>query len=1205
MNFRTRLDITDRQVKQLERTDVSLSGSSVFGLPFSALTTGPSESVSGVSETVINVISTFSGNTGTTVFTFGDSRMDIASSSISALTSSNSATTQDTGNVWTGNTSQVVDGNFSYLDYTGVSFNLEVTAITEVSLGVFTGTCVSDDVFILSADTLDFTGRTIWVDNPEITRTNKLIVSDGAISGYVLKSDSEGMATWQPSSAISADTNTYTTGTTLVGSDLYFDTNAILSAYTADLSSFGGAFVHAASGQITPTNAYANSVTSNYSSVLGGKDNTISGTTTYSTIAGGQTNEISDSARWSFIGAGKGNDINGFGYSSINSGRNNFISHGGYSTIGGGKGNQITVSNVFSTSIGGGQYNRASAAFSTIGGGNYNKLGGGLQPSSPTDGRYSFIGGGKSNKLYNTLSVIAGGELNQIGSPSDAVTLEHNTIGGGNSNTIGSYSYNTIAGGESNTITTGGGSTIGGGNGNKVYTWGSTIAGGQSNIIHYSSYYSFIGGGDSNVIQTGFTYSSIVGGQSNVVNHSGAHIIGSNITSFTANTTHVEKLNVKTLNGTTAITSLAVDANGMVVDGSSLGGFTGNTSGDCITDLYVSNIHSCSPLNINPLDEGNVYVGSNSGFTLDLTNTRLGLNNATPQELLHAKDGDFLIEHTSGTYLSDFDNATGGLILLSGLTTGVPRFGVKTPTADSITMGVRGINNVGGSGYGKPGDGFIYSSIANNGINIISQPGTGTDDYIRFFAGQAGGAAGTPDLYIQGTGATKGYVAFGHDTPTERVDILGSIKMVDGNEANGYVMTSDVNGVATWQPSSGGTTSPWTAGTGTNSAVLGNTTNIASGTTSVAEGSGTIAGGSNSHAEGLTTTASGTKGSHAEGQSTIASGTSAHAEGSATIAGGDFSHAEGNGTTASGAQSHAEGQGTIASGIQSHAEGLTTTASGSQSHAGGVSSIASGATSFIHSTNSSVTADRSVVLGGQNITGDTADMVYVPDLVIDGLTSTDPLATDADGKIIAGASDARLKTNIKELESALDKVLTLRGVSYEWTEESNMGADVTKYGLIAQEVREVIPEMVKLRSKGDGMLTLSYTEIIPWLIEAIKELSSGTTFTRNEMVLETQTIASEDNNIELNYNGNHDTAVGGGVKVLDAINDGVHSEIKTDKNGGWSITPSLSTPSLIVPEYTPTSTSDESGSKGDTVWDDDYIYIKTNTGWKRSSLENF
>ncbi|MCB0699393.1 MAG: hypothetical protein H6551_12850 [Chitinophagales bacterium] len=39
--------------------------------------------------------------------------------------------------------------------------------------------------------------------------------------------------------------------------------------------------------------------------------------------------------------------------------------------------------------------------------------------------------------------------------------------------------------------------------------------------------------------------------------------------------------------------------------------------------------------------------------------------------------------------------------------------------------------------------------------------------------------------------------------------------------------------------------------------------------------------------------------------------------------------------------------------------------------------------------------------------------------------------------------------------------------------------------------------------------------------------------------------------------------------------------------------------------YTPTSTSDTNGSTGDVAWDDDYIYIKTTAGWKRTTLSSF
>jgi hypothetical protein len=69
---------------------------------------------------------------------------------------------------------------------------------------------------------------------------------------------------------------------------------------------------------------------------------------------------------------------------------------------------------------------------------------------------------------------------------------------------------------------------------------------------------------------------------------------------------------------------------------------------DCVDDLYVSNIHSCSPLNINPLDEGNVYFGSTSGVTIDLTNNRVGVGIASPTAKLHINNTT-----TGATFLAE------------------------------------------------------------------------------------------------------------------------------------------------------------------------------------------------------------------------------------------------------------------------------------------------------------------------------------------------------------------------------------------------------------------------------------------------------------------------------------------------------------------------------------------------------------------------
>ena len=225
---------------------------------------------------------------------------------------------------------------------------------------------------------------------------------------------------------------------------------------------------------------------------------------------------------------------------------------------------------------------------------------------------------------------------------------------------------------------------------------------------------------------------------------------------------------------------------------------------------------------------------------------------------------------------------------------------------------------------------------------------------------------------------------------------------------------------------------------------------IASGDASHAEGNQTIAIGNCSHSEGVFTTASGHsshaegeytkaigirshaegyysqsigRGSHAEGgyfdgsniiSGGTAFGTSSHAEGLLTTAIGEASHAEGYYSIASGEGSHAEGGiltfgilGGTASGGASHAEGAATTASGVASHAGGSGSIASGITSFIHSTNSLAAGPRSVVLGGQNITGTTADTVYVPYLNIQSLaagTSVNNLGVDSGGNVVVGSA---------------------------------------------------------------------------------------------------------------------------------------------------------------------------------------------------------
>jgi len=87
------------------------------------------------------------------------------------------------------------------------------------------------------------------------------------------------------------------------------------------------------------------------------------------------------------------------------------------------------------------------------------------------------------------------------------------------------------------------------------------------------------------------------------------------------------------------------------------------------------------------------------------------------------------------------------------------------------------------------------------------------------------------------------------------------------------------------------------------------------------------------------------------------------------------------------------------------------------------------------------------------------------------------------------SSDKRWKKNIKPLESSLDKISNLKGVSYEWKTDEYPDVGMTEgkqIGLIAQEVEEVLPELVS--EDKDGYKAVSYTKLTAVLVEAVKEL---------------------------------------------------------------------------------------------------------------------
>ena len=82
---------------------------------------------------------------------------------------------------------------------------------------------------------------------------------------------------------------------------------------------------------------------------------------------------------------------------------------------------------------------------------------------------------------------------------------------------------------------------------------------------------------------------------------------------------------------------------------------------------------------------------------------------------------------------------------------------------------------------------------------------------------------------------------------------------------------------------------------------------------------------------------------------------------------------------------------------------------------------------------------------------------------------------------VTAFSDERLKTDIKTIESGLDKVAQMRGVTFKRDDKLNSG-------VIAQELEKIAPELVKTADDEMGTKSVAYGNMVGYLIEAVKEL---------------------------------------------------------------------------------------------------------------------
>ena len=163
--------------------------------------------------------------------------------------------------------------------------------------------------------------------------------------------------------------------------------------------------------------------------------------------------------------------------------------------------------------------------------------------------------------------------------------------------------------------------------------------------------------------------------------------------------------------------------------------------------------------------------------------------------------------------------------------------------------------------------------------------------------------------------------------------------------------------------------------------------------------------------------------------------------------------------------------------------------------------------SDIYVTGGSITGVTSVNVSGTltatgldiNGAGDVSTTLYVGGVLSGGSSATFV------GDVTANTSDKRLKTNVRKIDNALEKVSQINGVYYNFTDDAlKLNHTLNKeeqVGLLAQEVQSVLPHIIKPAPfdidrengesiSGENYLTIQYEKIVPLLLEAIKELKA-------------------------------------------------------------------------------------------------------------------
>jgi hypothetical protein len=479
---------------------------------------------------------------------------------------------------------------------------------------------------------------------------------------------------------------------------------------------------------------------------------------------------------------------------------------------------------------------------------------------------------------------------------------------------------------------------------------------------------------------------------------------------------------------------------------------------------------------VNNVDGGqNVFLGfragyaSVSGYYNTFVGLQAGYNNTG--------NWNTFVGYTAGSSNTTGGNnaALGGQALVANTTgqgntaLGIQSMGSNSTGSNNVAVGYASLGPNNGSQNNGLGQGSLgNNSTGNNNVGIGFQAGynntTGSNN--TFLGYQAnttinnltnataigsGALVSASNSMVLGNNSVN--VGIGTSTPSDKLHIVGTsgntLRIEDGNQAAGLVLTSDTDGNASWQAAAGGGAFATAANVTSNSPGAVATDDFVFGATTLEYTS-----------QPNYVLFDKSKGAFRAGGNV-----------------GEWNDANrGSYSFASGYRTLASGQNSISMGQFSKVYGTSAAAIGNDVSAHSYGEVTVGVFNTIYTPNSTTSFNS-------------ADRVFVVGNGIHGGGRSNAFTVFKSGNAtLAGtltqSSDKRLKTNIQPIKNALSNIMQLGGYNYNWIDTKQRGEDL-QLGVIAQEVQALYPELVREDSQGN--LSVNYSGLVPVLIEATKE----------------------------------------------------------------------------------------------------------------------